>query len=182
MRRSLLLPLLAVVLVGFVKGQNTTEKRIVKYPISGSVEGFAIAVRATPQELKVLDDFQKSKFLEDYHKALLTNDRAALDRMIADNCVWVEERFGKGKIQTKAEFLALFGDEKEVHVYAHERRNAQLRAFGNNTVVWTAPSNSVLKYKGRMSRGPRLGAVVYMKLNGRWQMVFHSIMDYKGLL
>jgi len=183
MRRSFLLllsvPLLVLAFVGVVEGQGSTEKKVYRDPAGGNP---VVVIGATKEQLKILDDFMESEFLEHYHHALLTNDRAALDRMVADNAVYVAERFGKGEMQNKAQFLAHFGDEKVVHVYAHVRRNVQLRAFGNNTVVLTGISTSRLTYNGKLSTGPRVFGIVYMKLGGRWQLVLHSIMDYKGML
>jgi len=128
-----------------------------------------------------LDDFAQAKVLERFHQALLNNDKAVLDDMIADQVIWVAERFGKGENLSKAQVLAHFGSKKEVKVEEHTRDHVRLTAFAN-TVVMTGNSTSVMKYKGQVSRGPRLFAIVYGKQNGRWQVLVHSIMDYDGML
>lgn len=172
-------PLLTLALVGVAESQSSVGGRVYRDPAGGNP---IVVVGATQDQLKVLDDFMDSKYLEHYHHALLTNDRVALNRMVSDNAVYVAERFGRGEMQDKAQFLAHFGDEKVVHVHAHTRRNVQLRAFGDNTVVLTGISTSRLIYNGKLSSGPRAFGIVYMKLGGRWQLVLHSIMDYKGTL
>jgi ketosteroid isomerase-like protein len=179
MRQFLLLPLLSVALAGLAKDQGTIHTKV--YPIPGAADG-AVGEYETDGQLKVLDDFQKSNFLVDYDAAILANDKAAFDRMVADRAVYVAERFGKGQNQSKADFLASFGEKHVVSVAAHTRDHVRLRVFGDNTVVMTGNSTSALTYNGKPSQTSRLFAIVYMKLDGRWQCVVHSIMDYKGLL
>lgn len=180
MRQGLLL-VFTVTLVAscFAQDQNAVHKK--RYDIAGAPDG-AVGEYATTEELRVLDDFDKSKFLENYDKALLTNDRAALGQLIADRVVWVSERFGKGEDLTKAEVLDSFGSKKVISVASHERDHVLLRVFGPNTVFMTGNSTSVLTYQNKMSRSNRLFASVYMKLDGRWQCTLHTIMDYDGLL
>jgi len=178
-RRFLLLPLLTVALAGFVKGQGATHTKV--YPIPTEADG-AVAEYEIPEQLKVLDDFISSGFLVKYDKALKENDREAFDRMIADQALYVDERFGKGEYLTKAGFMNTFGEKKVIHVFVHRTDHARLRAFGDNAVLFSGQSTSVLTYHGKMSNSSRLFANVYMKLDGRWQLVSHCIMDYNGLL
>ena len=179
-RHFLALPLMTLACISLVQSQTTSEKKIVRYPDPSSAED-AIAEVQSAQEREILDDFAQSKVLERFHQALLNNDKEVLDAMIADQVVWVAERFGKGENLTKAQVLAHFGSKKEVHVNVHTRDHVRLTAYGN-TVVMTGNSSSVMKYQGQVSRGPRLFAIVWVKLGGRWQLVVHSIMDYDGML
>jgi hypothetical protein len=178
-RRFLLLPLLILALARFAEGQGTTQTKV--YPIPGADDG-GIGEFETQEQLKVLDDFIQSKYLDEYDRALLTNDKAALDRMIADHAVWVGERFGKGEHLTKAGVLASFGDKRVVSVSAHTRDHIRLRALGKDTVLMTGNSTSDLALQGKPSHTNRLFAQIYMKLDGRWQCTLHAIMDYDGLL
>lgn len=179
-RRIFFAFLLMVTFVALAESQGASQKKILHYPMPGSTED-AVAEVASRQEQDVLDDFAQSKVLDRFHQALLTNDKEALDGMIADQVVWVAERFGKGENLTKAQVLAHFGSKKTVRVDQHTRDHVRLSSFGN-TVVMTGNSSSVMQYKGEVSNGPRLFAIVWAKLNGRWQLVVHSIMDYKGML
>src|ERR1700688_3219233 len=91
LRRFLLLSLLAVALVGFVKGQGISQKiEIVKYPVPGSPD--AAGEIKTEEQRKVLDDFYQSKILEKIDHAAVTNSASEQANLAADQCVWVSER------------------------------------------------------------------------------------------
>lgn len=177
-RFFLMIPLMAG-MVGSVIGQKTLHEK--HYNIAGAANG-ATGEYETPDQLKLLDDFDQSKFLERYDHALLTNDKAALSDMIADRAVWIAERFGKGEDMNKAGVLASFGEKKVVYVASHSRDHVLLRVFGSDTIIMTGNSTSVLTYENKESHSNRLFASVYMKLDGRWQCTLHTIMDYDGLL
>jgi len=179
-RRLLILAILTFVSVMPIRGQGNSEKKIIKYSVPGSAQD-AIAEVQSKQAQEVLDDFAQAQVLERFHQALLNNDRDVLNAMIADQVVWVAERFGKGENLTKEQVLAHFGSKKEVRVDEHTRDHVRLSSFGN-IVVMTGNSTSVMKYKGQVSRGPRLFAIVFAKQDGRWQVLVHSIMDYDGML
>jgi hypothetical protein len=151
------------------------------YPIPGAAEG-AVGEYQTDDELRVLDDFQDSGYLEDYHRAVLTGDRELFERLLTDQAVYVAERFGKGQRHSKADHLASFGKKEVVDVKEHTRDHVRLIPVGGDTVVMTGNSTSVFNYKGQTSRGPRIFAQAYMKLDGRWQCFIHAIMDYDGML
>ena len=151
------------------------------YPIPGAADG-ALAEFETDEQLRVLDDFHESGYLVQYHEAVLTGNIELFDRLIADQAVYVAERFGKGELLTKTDNLAKHRGRKITKVAEHTRDHVRLRAFGDNAVVMNGNSTSVLTYKGQESRGPRLFAQTYMKLDGRWQIVLHAIMDYDGVL
>src|ERR1700687_1651057 len=71
-RRIVLLPLLAVALVGFVKGTTEKKVEIVKYPVPGSED--TVGEVETKEARNVLDDFYQSKVLEEQGQALERND------------------------------------------------------------------------------------------------------------
>src|ERR1700733_9537935 len=139
--RFLALPFLILMVVGFTKAQETTHTKV--YSIAGVSDG-GVGEYETPDQLKVLDEFIRPKYLEMYDQALLTNDKAALDSMIAEHAVWVSERFGKGEHLDKAGVLATFGDKKVVSVASHSRDHVRLRAMGSDEVLMTGNSTSVL--------------------------------------
>lgn len=178
MRKLLLLPLLAALSTASVRAQTTLHTKAYSVPTSPDATG----EYETEEQLKVLDDFIGSKYLVNYDKALKTNDKQAFERMVADQAVYTAERFGKGQTQTKADFLASFGEKNVVHVFAHKADHVRLRVFGDNAVLMTGNSTSTLSYQGQMSHTSRIFAIMYMKLDGRWQLVSHSIMDYNGML
>jgi ketosteroid isomerase-like protein len=172
--RFLLVALLAVSL-GSVRGQSVLPKHILKYPIPGADDG-AIAEVDTKLQQNMLDDFIRSKALIQYDEALKTNDRAAFDSLISDRVVWVAERFGKGEVLSKTQVLASFGSSKVVKVKAHTRDHVHLSVFGD-AVILSGRSTSVLYYKGKLSNGARLFTNIWVKEDGRWQLVCHHISD-----
>ena len=178
-RRVYVCLLVGVLWAGIARAQETTQTKV--YAIAGAPDG-AVGEYESPDQLKVLDEFIQSKYLEKYDQALLTNDKAALDSMIADHAVWVSERFGKGEHLDKAGVLATFGDKKVVSVAVHVRDHVRLRAMGSDEVLMTGNSSSVLTLQGKQSRTNRLFAQIYKKIDGRWQCTLHSIMNYDGLL
>jgi Domain of unknown function (DUF4440) len=173
-RRIVLLPLLAVALVGFVKG--TTEKKVelVRYPLPGSED--TVGEVETKQARKVLDDFYQSKVLDEGIQIAMSNDAAARGRLIADQAVRVSERFGIGERLTKAQVLANIGSGGE-HNDKVMHDHIRLVAFGNNVVVVSGRSTSTLQYGGKVFNGPRVFGDVWVKEGGRWQQVLHSVAD-----
>jgi hypothetical protein len=162
---------------------TATEVRTKVYPIPAAADG-ALGEYTSEEELALLDDFAAYEYLAKYDQAVKTNDRELFDLLVADQAIYVAERFGRGARLSKTEFMTTFGDAKPtgVHVTHHTHDNVRLRAFGGNTVVQIGNSTSLLTYKGQISRGPRLFAVTYMKLDGRWQCVVHTTMEYSGWL
>ena len=176
-RRTLLVPLLAVALVGLATGQSATEKKveIVKYPGIPSAEDAAGEVQSEAAR-KVLDDFYQSKILVEEHEAAVTNDPAIWDRVLADRLVDNNERFGTGFKYRKEQFLANFRTGGHKHTTL-QHDHVRLVPFGDDIVVVTAHSTSVLHFGGRLSKGPRLATDVFVKLDGRWQEAVHAIGD-----
>ena len=179
MRQLLFCFLLAATYVASSQSQKAVQTK--HYKIAGATNGATGEYESTEQ-LRVLDDFDQSQFLNRFDHALLTNDRNALSQMISDRVVWVSERFGQGENLDKEGVLASFGQKKVISVASHNRDHVLLRIFGNNTVVMTGNSTSILTYQNKESKSNRLFATVYMKLDGRWQCTVHTIMDYDGLL
>jgi len=171
--------LLALFLDLLACAQGTAKTKV--YQIPGAANG-AVGEYETEDQLKLLEDFDQSKYLEEYDHAVLTNDKRAFDRLIADRAVYVGERFGQGENLDKAGVLSSFGEKNVIRVSKHTRDHVRLRAFGKDTVIMTGNSTSVLTINGKLSEGTRLFANTYMKLDGRWQCVVHTVVDYKGLL
>jgi len=48
--------------------------------------------------------------------------------------------------------------------------------FGN-TVIRTGYSRTVLRHRGRLSKGPRLFTFIYIKRGGRWQIAAEDVFD-----
>ena len=114
--------------------------------------------------------------LASYDQATKTGDAEARAPMFHDDMLCISERFGRGETLNKSQVMDLYRSKRLKNIsYAHN--NIHLEAFGPNTVVMTGRSTTVLEYKGRLSKGPRLFSFVFVKLNGRWQIVSQHISD-----
>ena len=108
-------------------------------------------------------------------QALKTNDPAVIAPFYADDFLLTTERFGKGLVLNKTQFLALKrsnqqSDARNVH------DNVVARVYGN-TVVLTGHSTSILRYRGKLSKGPRLFTFVWVKQDGRWKLAAGHVSD-----
>jgi hypothetical protein len=155
-RRILLLPWFAMACIGFVKGQGTAK--IEEDP----------AGEAAIHEVRDV--------LTGYDQATKTGNADARAPLFNDQMLCVSERFGRGETLNKAEVMDLYRSGKLKNIsYAHD--NIRLQAFGGNTVVMTGRSTTILRYKGKLSKGPRLFTFVFVKLNGQWQIAAQHISD-----
>jgi len=134
----------------------------------------------TEEELKLIDDFIESRYLERYHNAILNNDKAEFDQLINDKAVYVAERLGKGEDQRKADVLGHLGEKSVMKVRNHSRHGVKFYPHGGNVIVMTGFSTSSFHLYGITSNGPRIFNNVYMKVDGRWQCIAHAIMDFDG--
>jgi uncharacterized protein DUF4440 len=159
---------------GFLMGQVSTEKKmeIVKYPLPGSDD--TIGEVETQQARKTLDDFYQSKVLQMSAEASPINDVAARGRLMADHFVQVSERFGVGERLTKAQVLA---DTKSGQMHMDHLKHDRIRliAFADNVVVVTGHSTSSLHYNGKVDTADRVFGDTWVKLNGRWQQIIHTV-------
>ena len=165
---------------GFVAGQvsatrtGTSERKveIVKYPIPGSED--TVGEVESPQARKVLDDFYRSKVLQMSADASPINDVAARGRLMAGHFIQVSERFGVGERLTKEQVL---GDTKsgQMHMDHLKHDHIRLIAFGDDVVIVTGHSSSMLHYNGKVDTADRVFGDTWVKLNGRWQQVEHCV-------
>ena len=175
----LVLSLLTAAFVGFANGQGWTERKaeIVKYPLPGAED--AVGVVESPEARKVLDDFYKSKALVDQYNAVMSHDADAYGHLMADQQVEQDERFGHGEDLRKPEVMANYRNSAQ-HMDKLQHDHVRLVAFGNHTVVLTGHSTSVLHHQGKLSNGQRLLTEIWVKTDGRWQRVVHSMSDIEG--
>lgn len=164
--------------VGLAKGPAVGSKtEIVKYPVPGSED--AVGLVSTEGERKVLDDFYKSKVLVAEHEASITNNADIFASLTDDRIVNNDERFGRGVILTKSAWVLNVRTGGH-HTLQHTHDHVRLLAFGGNTVVVTGHSTTVMHYGGKLAAGPRLITEVWVKINGRWQMIVHAASDLEN--
>ena len=178
-RQFVLIPLLAVALVGFAKGQATSAKDEVAKKF----------VQPTTQEvtLVISDDEVKSEKDKAAEKAALevesqfihsfNGNRKLMDSILAPGFINLSERWGTGHWQDKTQTLDLRTGptEKEVNTSIDHRITVQV--FGD-TVIMTGVSYTVLSYEGRLSKVTRQFMFVYGKQDdGRWLILGKCIAD-----
>ena len=146
----LLVPLLAVALVGFAQADWET------------------ASQADQEvEKKEVMDVQAQIV-----KAIYARDRKALAPFFADDFTYTTERFeGRGESFDKDQFLDLWTSGRKAAVLIKSDDDVDGFNVYGNTVVMTGHSMSVLQYKGKLSKGPRLFTEIYVTQQGRWQAV-----------
>ena len=106
------------------------------------------------------------KLEREWAEALVKADGAALDRIQADD--WVMTSWD-GQTQTKAQSI----EEIKSGVYqaaSVNLDNLKVRTFGDVAVV-TLGQTEKSKYKGKESSGRYLYTDVWVKRNGKWQVV-----------
>jgi hypothetical protein len=144
-----LLPLLMVALVGSVKGQATVE---------------------SPADAEAKKQVQQTE--DELNRAIERRDLATLDRIYAGGLTWM----ARGDLLNKSQVLAGFrsGSLKANGPVKHD--DIAMHVYGD-TVVFTGRATGEIGYKDRAFKGPRRFTNVYVKRNGQWQQVSHSVME-----
>ena len=183
-RQFVFIPLLAVALVGFAKGQGTSESET-----SAKQEAAEKDVRPTtmPVTLVIAPNEGMNEKDKAAEKAALeiesqfihsfNGNRKLMDSILAPGFINLSERWGTGYWQDKTQTLDLRTGptEKEVNTSIDHRITVQV--FGN-TVIMTGISYTVLSYNGKLSKVTRQFMFVYGKQDdGRWLILGKCIAD-----
>ena len=120
------------------------------------------------------DEGIKSEVLkvdDELNHAIMTRDRATLERLFSDRLSWI----ARGERLDKQQAIedAVSGN-LTFKSFAHD--SIIVNVFGD-AVVMSGHSTSDLIYKGKEQNNPRLFTNVYVKTGGRWQMVSHQVSD-----
>jgi ketosteroid isomerase-like protein len=130
---------------------------------------FAIAWR-TARGAAPPDDGREEvmKLEEERNQALQTGDIATLERIYSDDLIYTN---ASGALLTKAQHLAeLKSRGLNFHSFKHE--DVQVTMHGDAGFV-TGVSKSVVEYRGSVSTGSRRFLNIFVKKDGRWQLVGH---------
>jgi ketosteroid isomerase-like protein len=133
------------------------------------------AQSVTGESGSTLAEANKNQVLEveaEVDKALLAGDTNVLGRIYADDLSYTNQI---GEILTKGQVLAGL-QTGTIKLPTLGRQDIRLHAFGN-TVILTGISTSTLRYKGVVSDRPRRFANVYVKQNGQWKLVAHTVTE-----
>ena len=115
------------------------------------------------------------KFEDERNQAILNRDTKTLDRMYADEITWT---MSDGDLLNKQQVLANIGSENQ-RLFTIQHSDRRVHVFGN-TVVLTANSSSSERYKDKMVTVPRRFTNVYVKQDGQWRLVVHTVTPLAG--
>jgi hypothetical protein len=131
----------------------------------------APTVKADDDTLSIKEQIIRLQNEED--RALLRGDVEALDRFWADDLLYPNDN---GDVLTKTQRLAeVRAQTHNFSIFRHD--DIRVRVYNGTTAVVTGYSTTLKKYKGHVSRGPRRFSAVWIKRDGRWQMVAHQRTD-----
>ena len=150
MARIPLVPLLIFAFVSCVMGQESA-------PNEPDAE-------ATKSEILHVEEVQD--------QAIMNGDTATLDRIYAEDFAYMNQF---GDLIPRAQVLAGFQSRK-AKMSSMKHDDIRIRVYGD-TVVLTGRSAGTFHYNGKVSEGPRRFTNVYVKLDGRWQLVSHQATD-----
>jgi hypothetical protein len=160
MRRILLLSLLTVALVGAAPGQGTGKTQ-------SDAEAPAQGTAKSQSDAEIEKEILKIESERD--QAREKGDNATLNRILADDYFYIGVR---GNVRTKANRL----DDYEagvIKVFSVKKDNFMFKIYGD-TVLMTGRETSITQYRGKPNDKPRQFTNVYIKLDGRWRLVFHQ--------
>jgi hypothetical protein len=135
----------------------------------------ATAQSLTGQNRSALEEDEKNEVLKveaEVNKALLAGDTTVLGHIYADDLSYTNQI---GEILSKSQVLAGL-QTGNIKLPTLGRQDIRLHAF-DNTVILTGISTSTLRYKGVVSNRPRRFANVYVKQNGQWKLVAHTVTE-----
>jgi uncharacterized protein (TIGR02246 family) len=140
---------------------------------------FCVLAAAGPHEKAPSPDDSKAieeVLLVDQQRAdaLVNNDTAALERILADDCTYVHPN---GRFETKEEVLAGLKAHDRTYV-SIEREGVKVKLVGNTAIV-TGRNSLKAKYQGKDYNVQNRFLRVYVKRDGRWQMVAHQATSIK---
>jgi hypothetical protein len=123
---------------------------------------------------KVSEEAIKAEVLktsDQFDEARKAKDRAGMERVLADQLTWIARGDRLDRAQVIADVLS---DGLHFISFAHD--SVTVKVIGAAVVV-SGHSTSVLDYKGKRFDAPRLFSDVYIKMDGRWQMVAHHVSE-----
>lgn len=117
---------------------------------------------ATREVIKVDDQF---------NQAIQTGNVPVLQKIMSDDLTWI----ARGERLNKSQMIADVRTQN-LHFKSLTHDDVLVKIIGN-TAIMSGHSTSVLEYKGKLSSQPRLFTNVYIKMDGRWQLVSHHVSD-----
>jgi ketosteroid isomerase-like protein len=148
-----------------------TAGRVLLSGLLCGLAGFASGQAGKQSESDEAVKKEVLKVGDPFDAAREAKDRPAIERILADGLTWT----ARGDRLNKTQLIAdIFSNNFHFISFAHD--NVTARVFGD-TVLVTGHSTSVLMYKGKRFDAPRLFTDVYVKMDGRWQLVGHHVSE-----
>ncbi len=113
------------------------------------------------------DPHQVSQLQADLIQAYIHRDASALDRILADDYTFVDDR---GEVTTKQQVLASFGTGGDRTITSYQIVDPLVRVYGDAAVmVYRYVSHE--EYNGQDDSGNYRVTRVFLRRNGRWRIV-----------
>jgi hypothetical protein len=160
MPRILFLSVLTVALVGAAPAQETGKSE-------KDAESRARTTAKSQSDAEIEKEILKIESERD--EAREKGDNATLDRILADDYFYIGVR---GNVRTKANRLDDY-NAGVIKVFSVKKDNFIFKIYGD-TVLMSGRETSITQYKGKPNDKPRQFTNVYIKLDGRWRLVFHQ--------
>ena len=100
------------------------------------------------------------------YEAMKRADREALEQLLADDLTYVHT---SGRVETKSQFINSI-ESGEILYRSIDREDVQVRIYGSTAVV-TGLANVTVELRGRVEHLRIRFIDVYVRQNGRWNMV-----------
>jgi len=160
MKRRISSMMMAAIALCFLACAKNEEKN----PSSPTVKAVATTESTADAEKEI------STINEEYEKAIVRQDVAAYDRLLADDLIFTDQ---DGIVKTKAEVIkeVRTGDYKFEYGRSEEKK---IRVFGNTAVlngIWVDKGT----YKGKEFNDRQRYTTVYVKKNGSWQVISDQV-------
>jgi ketosteroid isomerase-like protein len=133
-------------------------------------QSYRKAIRSTQQAERELIELERQ-----LSAALARQDASVLDRLWSETLVFT---FPNGQISNKAQRLAAQKPSADPHQLTNLNEEVKVRLYGNSAVV-TVRSRWVDKTGTRQYGDPYQATHVWVKQNGRWQLVAAHVSQVK---
>jgi uncharacterized protein (TIGR02246 family) len=109
--------------------------------------------------------------VQQYRQALVRRDVATLARIWSDDYTFTNPQ---GRLLSKKERLANFTSRATALAGIENEGDVHVRVYGNTAVV-TTRATLLGRYSGQASSGAYRSLHVWMKRDGRWQLVANQV-------
>lgn len=181
-RRMLLVPVLAVALGGlavFVKGQaGPTAGEKAQEQSDREKEQEDADIEATKDPVAKEEKKEVVEFYARYAKTFFcwTCPRNAIAPFFADDFTFTKVINGRGEVFNKAQWVDLRTHLNGDVALKGDHDIVKMHVFGS-TVIMNGHSRTTIRYRGQISKGPRMFTFVFVKQHGKWQIVSMMMAD-----